>query len=658
MALNNRVPFLCLNMIVKNESKIIKRLLDSVINIIDSYCICDTGSSDNTIEIIKNYFETKGIPGEVFEIPFKDFGFNRNRSLERARQWGHYVLLLDADMILEVSSTNFKKSDIVCDVYQIKQKNGSLEYYNPRIIRTDKNITCVGVTHEYYAIPTGVTCDRLSSIEINDIGDGGAKVDKFERDVKLLHRGLLDEPNNPRYHFYLANSYRDLGNLRKAIKWYKKRINLGGWDEELFVSCLEIGNIYLKLGKPDKSIYWWLEAWLYRKTRAESLYEIIKYYRSKGNKNIQMAAYFYNLAKNIPYPKTDSLFIRKAVYEYLLDYEYSILAYYMNWPIDHYKYLDLLGKCEYFGNVLSNYKFYVKHLNLLEPQKHTFNDSVRFQINTNTEFYPSTPSIIPHGNDYLMNQRFVNYLIKPNGEYLCNYPIISINRRIILDSKFQINQTFDFDVLPQVMDRYGGIEDVKLFPYNNKILFFGTEQDVKSKQLCVSTGLYPIDNRTHQLISNIIPSPINEKCEKNWCYLDDGKSLKIIYKWFPLTIGRIDNDIDRLQFDSTDTHVPMFFKHLRGSTHGITCDNEIWFMTHIVEYGSPRNYYHCIVILDKDTLKYKKHSILFKFEDTPIEYCLGMIIKKKEMILSYSKMDRESIVCVYNRPQIDQLIFP
>ena len=51
-----QTPTLCLNMIVKNESKIITRLFDSVLPIIDCYCICDTGSTDNTVQIITNYF--------------------------------------------------------------------------------------------------------------------------------------------------------------------------------------------------------------------------------------------------------------------------------------------------------------------------------------------------------------------------------------------------------------------------------------------------------------------------------------------------------------------------------------------------------------------------------------------------------------------------
>ena len=61
-------------MIVKNESKIIERLFDSVRPFIDSYCICDTGSTDDTIEKIRAYGELHKIPGKIMEEPFRDFG--------------------------------------------------------------------------------------------------------------------------------------------------------------------------------------------------------------------------------------------------------------------------------------------------------------------------------------------------------------------------------------------------------------------------------------------------------------------------------------------------------------------------------------------------------------------------------------------------------
>ena len=72
------MPKICLNMIVKNESKIIERLLQSVVPFIDTYCICDTGSDDNTIEVISNFFKDKEISGKIVQEPFRDFGYNRN----------------------------------------------------------------------------------------------------------------------------------------------------------------------------------------------------------------------------------------------------------------------------------------------------------------------------------------------------------------------------------------------------------------------------------------------------------------------------------------------------------------------------------------------------------------------------------------------------
>jgi hypothetical protein len=650
-------------MIVKNESKIITRLFDSVVPIIDSYCICDTGSSDNTVDLIRTYFKEKKIPGEVFEIPFRDFGYNRTESLKRAEQWGQYALLLDADMMLEISP-DFKKADITLDLYQIKQKNACLDYMNTRIVRTDKGIKCVGVTHEYYDAPPGTRSGHLDTLEINDIGDGGAKSDKFERDIRLLRKGLLEDPKNVRYHFYLANSYRDYGTMtndpkqsKKAIKWYKRRIALGGWDEELFMSCLEIGNIYAKLNKHEKSLYWWLEAYLHRRTRAESLYEIIKYYREKDPRHAFIAGYFYEIAKKIPYPKTDVLFIRKAVYDYLIEYEYSILAYYLGTPIDHYRYLDLLGKNYNYGNTLSNYKFYTKHLSSLTPERKSFNEMTEMTLieDHTDKFYPSSPSIIPYNDGYMMNQRYVNYFIEPNGAYTCKWPITSFNRRLMLDKQFNVVGKFDFDLLPKEFDKYAGIEDVKIFPHKDKILFFGTEQDLSSKKLRVSGGVYPADDTSHSLVSQIYQSPQNCDCEKNWCYFEHNNGLKIVYKWYPMTIGQMVGD--QLLLEKPVHSVPDFFQHLRGSSNGVTCGDEIWFIAHMVEYSSPRNYYHCILIFDRDTLEYKRHSTLFKFEDTSIEYTLGFIVEKNRMIFGFSKMDRETILCAYNRPEIDRFIF-
>ena len=346
-------------MIVKNESKIIERLLTTVLPIIDSYCICDTGSTDNTIEVIQNFMKTHGKPGEVYVEPFKNFGYNRDHALQRAAKWGKYALLLDADMKL-IIEPGFDKSQLTADGYNIIQKNPSMQYYNTRIVKTGIGVKCVCPTHEYYDFPTGTRKENLTTLWINDIGDGGCKTNKFERDIKLLLQGIIDEPTNARYYFYLANSYRDIGKYQEAIRHYKKRVELGGWIEEVFMACNEIGKAYRKLGDDANAVYWWLEAYNKYPKRAESLYQLVRYYRETGKQQIGQA--MCDLARTIPFPKDDLLFIETPVYEYLLFYEHTILTYYTRKEIDHMKYLELIGRGHDKHNVLTNYKFYVKSL--------------------------------------------------------------------------------------------------------------------------------------------------------------------------------------------------------------------------------------------------------------------------------------------------------
>ena len=256
------VPTLCLNMIVKNESKVILRMLESVAPILDSYCICDTGSTDNTIDLIKTFFQERNIPGKIVEKPFQDFGYNRTRALQAAaelsKETAEYLLLMDADMILwknpnEFDITSFKQRISNYQAVHIMQGTDTFKYKNTRIIKNHLGFTYWGVTHEYVKHPEGisVTYDLIDSkyMFIQDIGDGGSKSNKFERDIQLLTKGLEEHPKNDRYTFYLANSYRDCGDNEKAIETYKKRIEIGGWIEETWQSYYQIGKCYAKMGQ-------------------------------------------------------------------------------------------------------------------------------------------------------------------------------------------------------------------------------------------------------------------------------------------------------------------------------------------------------------------------------------------------------------------------
>ncbi len=91
---------LALNMIVKDEEHVIKTTLESIHKYIDYYIITDTGSSDNTKKIIKEFFDSKNIKGEIHDVPWKNFGYNRTKALELCDGKCDYCWVIDADDII------------------------------------------------------------------------------------------------------------------------------------------------------------------------------------------------------------------------------------------------------------------------------------------------------------------------------------------------------------------------------------------------------------------------------------------------------------------------------------------------------------------------------------------------------------------------------
>ena len=354
------MPTLCLNMIVKNESRIIERLLESTRTIIDCYCIHDTGCTDNTVELIHKFSERTGIPGKIIYNPFVNFGVSRTAALVDACPMADFVLLLDADMILVIDPEFNKNKLDEADIYSIEQGNDTFQYSNTRIVRSTCAHNYSGVTHEYINTREGARTGTVK-MRIHDIGDGGSKSDKFTRDIQLLLHGIEDEPTNGRYYFYLANTYMDTNQHSLAIESYKKRIELGGWEEEVYYSMYKMAIAYRVLNKNDLFISCCLTAWTFRPSRIETIYELVKYYREISKYAI--ARGYYRMVQGTPLPQ-DVLFVHRSVYDYALDYEYSLLAFYANdvsfvYPI--YKTLFETTHVDLYAQ-FGNYKFYVPYL--------------------------------------------------------------------------------------------------------------------------------------------------------------------------------------------------------------------------------------------------------------------------------------------------------
>ena len=77
--------------------------------------------------------------------------------------------------------------------------------------------------------------------------------EKYVKDAKVLETAIAKEPNNDRYVFYCAQSYKDGGMFDKAMEYYDKRSKMGGWAEEVFISALEYAKIYEHVNKSEIS---------------------------------------------------------------------------------------------------------------------------------------------------------------------------------------------------------------------------------------------------------------------------------------------------------------------------------------------------------------------------------------------------------------------
>jgi len=322
---------ICLNMIVKNESHCIKRALKSVKPLIDTWVIVDTGSTDGTQQVIKEFL--KDTPGKLYERSWKNFEHNRMEALLLAKNEADYILFIDADDEL-VFLKNFKKPILDKDFYYIVLKDRGIKYKRIQLINSKLNWKWKGVLHNYLTLtPNSKNFDTLKNVEMKRNYDGARSKNpkKFNKNAEILEDALKKEPNNKRYRFYLAESYRDAKKYRLAIENYEKRIDMGGWEEEIFWSMLQIAKLKQRLNFPkNEFLKDYYKAYLFRPNRIEPLYYIANYCRR--NKNYLLG---YLISKQEIEIRSceDILFVEDWIYKYGLLLEFSICSYW----IENYK---------------------------------------------------------------------------------------------------------------------------------------------------------------------------------------------------------------------------------------------------------------------------------------------------------------------------------
>lgn len=315
---------ICLCAIVRDESKVIKRLIDSVRDYIDYYVIIDTGSKDDTIKVIKR--STKGIKGEIHKSKWRNFGENRTELMHKAKGKGDYLLLMDADMVVNFSK-GFNKNNLGPHKAYYLRYTGEIAFSQLLLVSGHEDWQYIGYTHEYIFTKDLGKTPILTDITITHHADGSHRPEKIERDLRLLHKAIEENPEDSRAYFYLAQTYALAQKFEEAIKYYTERVRRGGWQEEVYYSLHQIGVLNYRLGNIDSAIAQFHESYSYRPHRYESLYMLGLIFRER--KKYHLAKLYFDQIIAIDHPETDLLFVHRHHKEYLADFELAICNYYI-----------------------------------------------------------------------------------------------------------------------------------------------------------------------------------------------------------------------------------------------------------------------------------------------------------------------------------------
>lgn len=210
-----------LTMIVKNAGDGFEDILRRNLDIIDRWTILDTGSTDNTMDIIKRVLANK--KGNLYQEPFIDFRASRNRCLALAPNDCKYKIILDDTYVVEGNARKFlaiTRGDQFADSFSFYIKSDDTEYASNRLIKSDRGLKYIYKIHEVIQFENNINvCIPLNDAWILDVRSDFMEkrtMDRKALDLKLLDDMVEEEPDNPRHLYYIAQTYNLLNKIGRA----------------------------------------------------------------------------------------------------------------------------------------------------------------------------------------------------------------------------------------------------------------------------------------------------------------------------------------------------------------------------------------------------------------------------------------------------------
>lgn len=666
-------PSLCLNMIVKNEADRIKRCLSSVLSQVKCVAILDTGSTDGTVKLIEQLCCDAGVPCAIGHCEFKNFSQARNEAFAFAQAcrgqlpWTQFALLVDADMELVCDTQDpFAQLNANALSYDMMQKGGSVSYANRRIINLDWGTPpYVGVTHEYVDIQAA---GMIVDARFTDYADGSNRKEKYIRDAQLLEEALKTEPNNERYWFYLGNTYKDWAQadpvyLSDAINAYRRRIELGGWNEEVHQAKLKLAECYKAQGDGSSFVAQMIDAYAFRPQRAEPLYELAKYHREKGDNAASVL--FSKQGKAMSRPD-DLLFVNDFAYEHGLRYEYAVAGYYVKaerkgaFQVTNDLSLDPTCPEEYRWSSRQNLFFYTKPLKDYCPSF----KGTKLEFNPPEGYTAMNPSLEVCNGNIRVNMRCVNYKIDEHGRYMigekgCNdAPIDTRNFVCKMDEDFNIlskREVIWHRSTPQ-FPLVTGLEDIRLWRYCGQMHFSATIRE------SLASGV-------PQMVQGKLVEHLDYLLVKDWTAMSDGKQCE--KNWMPMPSIPFGDPRFMYRLDVTTTPTAMKKQHkqpvkfdvgnISGSSQLIPWRHGYLAVVHEAIMGpadGKRTYWHRFAWWDQDA-RFQRLSLPFVFYDRQIEFCAGLAIHPncKDIAISFGVRDEEAHIATVGMEEVAQFLW-
>jgi len=270
---------LSLAMIVKNEEKTLGRCLDSVKDLVDEIIIVDTGSTDKTKEIAKEF------KAEIFDFEWiDDFSAARNFSFDQCTC--DFIMWLDADDVIEpeeaekIKNLDLSDKEIILSDYVYCQEP-LLLVPRERIVKRSLGLKWLMPIHESITL-SGQVFHSDFKVHHYRIKSGSP-----ERNMKILEKAYKKNTKDPRIIYYLGKEYHDEGMainnqelIDKARRLFEKRIKLGkGWIGDTFYTYYRLAKCYY--GKNDTKF-------------RDYIYECLKIEEKVAEPNYLMGQFYFD----------------------------------------------------------------------------------------------------------------------------------------------------------------------------------------------------------------------------------------------------------------------------------------------------------------------------------------------------------------------------